>query len=91
MDVLDTRRRRALYRATHRGTKEMDWLLGHFAEARLAAMDEADLDGFERLLVLPDPDLQNWIMSGTRLDGSELAPLIERIRAFHGIGIGNTA
>lgn len=89
MNVLDSRRRRALWRATHRGTKEMDWLLGRYAEARLAAMDEADLAGFERLLILPDPDLQEWILAGTLADGSDVSPLIERIRAFHGIATGN--
>ena len=37
-DDAETRRRRAAYRACHRGTKEMDWILGRFAEAALPAM-----------------------------------------------------
>ena len=36
---LETIRKRALYRATHRGTMEMDWLLGRFAEAHLKDID----------------------------------------------------
>ncbi len=63
------RRRRALYRAQHRGTKEMDHLLGRFAEARLAEMDDAALGLFETLLALPDPDLQTADRVGAR--GSE--------------------
>jgi antitoxin CptB len=85
MDNLETRRRRALYRATHRGTKEMDWLLGRYAEARLSAAGEDEVAELERLIALPDPDLQHWILDGGDIGASELAPLIGRIRAFHGI------
>lgn len=88
MDPLELRRRRAVWRASHRGTKEMDLLLGRFAEARVPAMAEPDLAGFERLLVLPDPDLQNWILNGAPLGGSEVAPLVAHIRAFHGLDDG---
>ena len=88
MTTDDPRRRRALYRAQHRGTKEMDFLLGRFAEARLADMTPADLVAFEELLSLPDPDLQHWLMIGTGFDGSALAGLLTDIRAFHGLGPG---
>ena len=83
--VLDERRRRAAYRATHRGTKEMDWLLGKYAEAHLAGMTDAELEQFERLIVLPDPDLQEQIMLGIGNAGTEFGDLIARIRSFHGI------
>lgn len=85
-DVLDERRKRALYRAMHRGTKEMDWLLGRYAAARLEAMSDADVGELERLMVLPEPALQHWLMTGTGYDGSEFTPLIDRIRMFHGLG-----
>lgn len=85
MTELDQRRRRAAYRAAHRGTKEMDWLLGRYAEARLAAMGLADLGEFEVLLALPDPELQGWLMKGEIGGPSELEALIEQIRAFHGL------
>jgi antitoxin CptB len=86
MDGLEIRRRRALWRATHRGTKEMDWLLGRYAEAHVRAMSEPELSEFERFLVLPEPELQDWLLTGTPLGASEVAPLVARIRAFHGLG-----
>ncbi len=43
MDGLEIRRKRALYRANHRGTKELDLILGRYASERLPAMDEAKL------------------------------------------------
>ena len=55
-DDIEVRRRRAAYRAGHRGTKEMDWLLGRYAEAVLPALPVAELAAFEELLALPDPD-----------------------------------
>lgn len=85
MTALDQRRRRAAYRASHRGTKEMDWLLGRYADAHLAAMDEAELAKLERLLALPDPDLQAWIMTGSVRAENDLSDLVAEIRVFHGL------
>lgn len=92
---LDTRRRRALYRASHRGTKEMDLLMGPFAEARLQHMDETLLLCFERLLAEEDPDIQSWIFSERALAGQDLGPrvplkaefaeLIGALKSFHGL------
>ncbi len=80
---LDVRRRRAAYRAAHRGTKEMDWLLGKYASARLEGMSEAELAEFEDLLAAPDPDLQLWIMDPTAIPDDRYAALINTLRAFH--------
>ena len=82
---LASRRRRAAYRANYRGTKEMDWLLGKFAEAKLPAMDDAQLTQFEQFLALPDPDLNAWILNPARIEGLEFAPLVQDIRAFHNL------
>ncbi|HJU32646.1 MAG TPA: succinate dehydrogenase assembly factor 2 [Hyphomicrobiaceae bacterium] len=85
-DDAETRRRRAVYRACHRGTKEMDIILGRFAEARLAAMPLGHLADFERLLALPDPDLQDMILHPELRPAGEFAALVTAIRTFHGLG-----
>ncbi len=82
-DQLDARRRRVGFRASHRGTKEMDWLLGRYADAKLAAMTDGDLDLFEKLIQLPDPDLQAWILDPKVMQHSEFAALIGALRIFH--------
>ena len=82
-DQLDVRRRRAVFRATHRGTKEMDWLLGRYAEATLETMAAADLDVFERLIQVPDPDLHAWILDPTALQQKEFVPHVTAMRVFH--------
>lgn len=58
---LDPRRKRLLFRSWHRGTKENDLMLGRFAEHHLVAMDDVQLERFERLLDLPDGDLFDWV------------------------------
>jgi antitoxin CptB len=59
----DARRRRILFRSWHRGTKEVDLLLGSFADDCLADFDGAQLDRFEALLDCDDVDLLDWITS----------------------------
>ncbi len=84
----DLRRRRLLFRATHRGTHENDLMLGGFIRAHLDALDDADLTALEALLDLPDPDLADWLTGRQpippepdepRLHG--LSPMLRRIRA----------
>ena len=87
-DDAETRRRRAAYRASHRGTKEMDWVLGRFAERALADMAGARLAAFEELLELPDPVLHEMVMDGVPVADEGVAALIAEIRAFHGLGGG---
>ena len=51
---LDARRRRLLFRSWHRGIREMDLVLGRFADAHIGTLSEAELDEYERWLDVPD-------------------------------------
>ena len=64
----------------------MDITLGRFAESVLAAMPAVRLELFERLLALPDPDLQEMIWHPERRCAGEFAELVAQVRAFHGLG-----
>lgn len=85
MTDMELRRRRALYRAQHRGTKEMDIVIGRYAEATLGAMDEAGLDLFEEFLALPDPLLQGWLLTGDGTAPTAFQDLVAGMRAHHGL------
>jgi antitoxin CptB len=61
-ETAEVRRKRLLMRSWRRGTREMDLMLGPFAEARLPGMDGPALDGFDRLLETPDQDLTDWFL-----------------------------
>ena len=54
------RKKRLIFRSWHRGTREMDLLMGSFADAHVMAMDMIMLDEYEDLLQENDPDLYNW-------------------------------
>jgi antitoxin CptB len=61
IEDIEIRRKRLIYRAWHRGTREMDLILGSFADKNVAGFSSTELDEFESLLQLQDPDLYNWI------------------------------
>ena len=84
-DDVDMRRRRALYRARHRGTKEMDYMIGRFADAKVAHLNGADLSRFERFIELPDPLLHAWCFNSGGEVAAEFEDLVLGVRAFHGL------
>lgn len=59
-ESVETRRKRLRFRAWHRGTREMDLLMGSFADAHIDGFDHPALDRFEAMLDLGDPDLYDW-------------------------------
>ena len=75
-----TRIRRLGLRASRRGIKEMDVILGPWASENLAALTAADLDRFEALLGENDQDLYRWV-TGQAPPPPDLAPLLARIAA----------
>jgi antitoxin CptB len=80
---LDPRRRRVLFRAWHRGTREMDFILGQFVNAELERMNEADLDVFEHLLEAQDSDLYEWVSGRVKTPPEYDTEIFRRILAFH--------
>ena len=80
---LDPRRKRILYRAWHRGTKEMDLVLGKFADARLADLTDEELNQMESLMTAPDPEIYKWLSGGHDVPANWDSPIVQQIRAFH--------
>jgi antitoxin CptB len=80
-DAIAVRKRRVRFRCWHRGTKELDLLMGPFADRHLADMTPAQLDQMEDLLSTPDLDLYNWITRRepvpSHADGEVLKLMIE--------------
>ena len=57
----EIRRKRLRMRAWHRGIKEMDLILGGYADAHLQTLDDPALDTFEAALEENDHDLFAWV------------------------------
>lgn len=84
-EELENRRRRAAWRASHRGTKELDLMIGRFAAEKLPGMDEGELSRFEAFLAVPDPELQDWLMAPLNAAAGEFAALVSDVRQFNGL------
>lgn len=78
----EVRRRRIRFRAWHRGMREMDLVMGGFADASLAALSDAELDEFEHLLDLPDPLVFAWLAGTEEPATAEDTDLLNKIRTF---------
>lgn len=79
---LDDRRKRLLFRCWHRGTREMDLILGRFADAEIATLSDDELGTLERLIELPDPDLYAAVSGDKALPTEHASALFERIKAL---------
>jgi antitoxin CptB len=80
---LEQRRRRARFRAWHRGTREMDLVMGRFVDASIATFSESEVADIERLIDVPDPDLYAWITGERPVDPEFDTPLFRRWREFN--------
>ena len=78
--ALEHRRRRILFRATHRGTYENDILIGGFVRARIAGFTDADLDALEEVMELPDAMLADWLTGRQPIPADCDTPMLRAIR-----------
>jgi len=83
------RRRRLLFRATHRGTKENDLMIGGFVAARLATLGHAEMDALEAVMELPDTDLADWLTGRRPIPPEADSPMLREILAY--VANGGTA
>ena len=82
---LDDRRKRLLFRCWHRGTREMDLILGRFADAEIASLTDVELTQLEHLIEVPDPDLYAALTGDTPLATEYLSAVFDRIKAFRAV------
>lgn len=85
IDEIELRRRRAAYRAAHRGTKEMDIMIGRYAAATLPELTDPALAHFEEFITLPDPELQKWLLTADAVAAPAFTALVADVRKFHGL------
>jgi antitoxin CptB len=78
----ETRLRRLLFRATHRGTYENDLIIGGFVQAHLTELTETDLDGLEAVMEMPDTDLADWLTGRSPIPAEEETPMLRRMRNY---------
>ena len=78
------RRRRLLFRATHRGSHETDILIGGFVRARLDDFTDAEMDDLEEIMELPDTSLADWLTGRRPIPDDVDSAILRAIRAAAG-------
>ncbi|CAH2604613.1 FAD assembly factor SdhE [Rhodovastum atsumiense] len=78
----DPRRRRLLFRATHRGTHENDLLIGGYVRRHIDALTDAEMDALEEVMELPDADLADWLTGRRPVPAEVDSPMLRALRAF---------
>jgi len=81
---LDTRRRKAHFRSWHRGMREVDLILGRFADRRMQTLTDAELEQYEALLEVPDTDFLKWVTGEKPVPASYDTALFREISAGSG-------
>lgn len=77
----EARRRRLLFRAGHRGTREMDILLSRFLDRELDGMSDDELAQFEAMMNIPDQDFYDILVKGAPVPAPYEGPLMDRLIA----------
>jgi antitoxin CptB len=80
-ETAEARLKRMAMRSWRRGMKEMDLVLGPFADVHLAGLSADELLAYDALLAENDQDLMTWIL-GQAAPPAAMAPLLARIATF---------
>jgi antitoxin CptB len=80
---LDVRRRKLLFRAWRRGVREMDLIVGRFADVYIDKFDELSLDDFERLIEVPNAELYAWITGDENTPAEHDSAVLRQLIGFH--------
>lgn len=75
----EKRIKRLKYRANHRGIKEMDIILGGFADRMLETLDDVSVDQFEALMAEHDRDLLVWFTGEAEFPFEDLRPIFDLV------------
>lgn len=81
VENIEYKRKRLIFRSWHRGTKEMDLILGRFADAHISGFSEDELNQYEEILNHSDPDLYNWVGGQEAVPENIKTPVLERLVA----------
>ncbi len=80
---LDPKRRRLLFRAWHRGIKEMDIVMGRFADAHIGTFTDEDMVALEALMTVPDQQMFACVLGAEAPEPEFDTPMFRRLRDFH--------
>jgi antitoxin CptB len=84
---LDVRRRRLLFRAWRRGVREIDLIVGRFADAYIDTLNDGALDEFEALIEVPNAELYAWVTGDEPVPQDFDTAVLRQLISFHRQGV----
>jgi lipid-A-disaccharide synthase len=81
--ILNERLKKLLYRSTHRGCKETDYIFGTFAERYLATLTVKEITYYEKLIALDDALLYSWITEAQAVPDEYMTSVYHKVLAYH--------
>ena len=75
-------KKQIIYRSTHRGTKEMDLLLGSFVKKNIDKFDESEINQLEKLLEIDDEIIHKWYFGKNLKDTVPYNKVTQRLKNF---------
>ena len=82
VETLEKKRKRLIFRSWHRGMKEMDQIMGSFANDYVPNFSEADLDLYEEVLQNSDPELYDWIFRRVEVPANKANPILDELLKY---------
>jgi antitoxin CptB len=83
VDGLTSLRKRLIFRSWHRGTREMDLIMGRFADAAVPEMSESDLADYAKLLEESDPDIYDWLCARAEVPEASNSGVLQHLIRHH--------
>ncbi len=82
VEDIEKKRKRLIFRSWHRGTREMDLIMGRFSDAHVAGFTEPELSLYDEILSHNDPDLYNWISGREETPANYMNTVMERLLKY---------
>ena len=82
LETIENKRKRLIFRSWHRGTKEMDQILGSFANKYVPKFTSEELDLYEQLLENSDPEMYDWICGRTDVPANKNSAILEKLLTY---------
>ena len=80
-ETTENKRKRLIFRSEHRGTKEMDLIMGSFARKNVPDMSEEELAQYDEILKENDPNLYNWLTGKEDAPANVVTEVFEKLKA----------
>lgn len=85
---LDPRRRKVLFRSWHRGMREVDLILGAFADNEIDRLSDEELTVYEAFMAEQDADILKWVIGETPVPERHDTPVFAKILSYRNAPLG---